>query len=228
MKTLRVPLKGLAPGERLLPEDAARYVLRVHRMSRGQRFVAFDPEARLECEAELLDDRRVRLMAPRTATLVATRSVTVIQCLAKAGKLDRVVREATELGATCIAPAESQRCAAKAHARQQARLERVALEAARQCGRGDVPIIESTQPLSQALRHHAHGTMLLLHPGATKRLSSVEEGPVVVAIGPEGGFNDDEIALATDLGFQSVRLGPFTLRTETACAAVLGALLCRD
>ena len=227
MKRLRVPLVDLAAGERSLPKESARYVLRVHRMRTGDRFVAFDPKTRLECEAELLDGRRVRLMDPRAASLVATRPATVIQCLGKAGKLDRVVRDATELGATCIVPAESDRCAARGHARQQARLERVALEAARQCGRGDVPTIGATRPLSQALRDHAEGTMLILHPNATRRLASVS-GPVVVAIGPEGGFSDDEIELATSLGFHSVSLGPFTLRTETACAAVLGALLCCD
>src|SRR5690606_5177225 len=103
---LRVPLDDLCAGERELPREAAHYVAKVHRLERGDRVVAFDPAARSEAEGEVLAVSgarvTVRLEAPRAATRVAVRSVTVIQSVAKGGKLDDVVRDATELGATRV------------------------------------------------------------------------------------------------------------------------------
>jgi 16S rRNA (uracil1498-N3)-methyltransferase len=66
-----------------------------------------------------------------------------------------------------------------------------------------------------------------LHPGAEERFADALEGceaGVTLAIGPEGGFDDDELELARAAGFRIARLGRFTMRTETVCAAALGAL----
>ena len=223
---LRVPLHGLADGERELDAAAARYVTRVHRLRRGDRFVAFDPEARLEADGEILESGRrvrVRLGLPRAATAVATRKITVLQASVTASKLDQVVRDATELGATEVVVIATER----ATRGRNKRWERIAVEAARQAGRGDAPAISGPVPLSEALARS--GVRLCLHPNAEESFLAALRGarpdaPVSVAIGPEGGFSDDEIALLREAGYRIVRLGRFVMRTETACAAVLGAL----
>jgi 16S rRNA (uracil1498-N3)-methyltransferase len=226
MMMLRVPLHDLVEGERELDAAAARYVTRVHRLRRGDSFVAFDPDKRLEAESEILESGRrvrVRLGPPRASTAVATRKITLLQASVTANKLDQVVRDATELGATEVVVIATDR----ATQRRNKRWERIAVEAARQAGRGDAPAISGPVPLSKALART--GVRLCLHPSAEESFAAALRGvdpdaPVSIAIGPEGGFSDDEIALMREAGYRVVRLGRFVMRTETVCAAVLGAL----
>lgn len=227
---LRVPLPGLVEGERQLDAAAARYVTRVHRLRRGDCFVAFDPEERLEADTEILESGRrvrVRFGPPRASTAVAMRKIAVLQASVTASKLDQVVRDATELGATEVVMIATDRALEKFGQRRTKRWERIAVEAARQAGRGDVPAISGPMPLAEALARS--GVRLCLHPNADESFLAALRGadpdaPVSVAIGPEGGFSDEEIARLREAGYRIVRLGRFVMRTETACAAVLGAL----
>jgi 16S rRNA (uracil1498-N3)-methyltransferase len=148
----------------------------------------------------------------------------------KGTKLDAVVRDATELGVAIVQPVTSARTIVERESAQaHERLVRVAVEAARQCGRADIPRLEPTRPLEEVLAVEHEGLGLMLHPRAERRLVDVvrssEARAFTALIGPEGGFEDAEIELATRRGYASVRLGWTTLRTETAATAVLGALL---
>jgi 16S rRNA (uracil1498-N3)-methyltransferase len=225
--TLRVPIADLGEGERELDADAARYLSRVHRLRPGDRCVGFDPARTCEADLEVLSagrSMRVRIGALRAAELVPVRRVTVIQALAKGTKIDAVVRDATELGATAIVIAQAARSVKQGG--QAERWRRIALDAARQSGRGDVPVIDGPLPLDDALRK-AEGARVILAPGAERSLGSVlgeVAGSLTLAIGPEGGFSDEERAVAASLGYVPAHLGRFILRTETACAAALGAV----
>jgi 16S rRNA (uracil1498-N3)-methyltransferase len=226
--TLRVPVRGLAAGERALDAEAAHYVARVHRLRAGAAFVAFDPAACLEADAEVLalrPDVRVSLGEPRPAARVATRSLTVVQALAKGTKIDAIARDATELGATALVVVAAERSVKRAV--DLARLERVVLEAARQCGRGDVPALSAHDALAAALTGVV-GLGVVLDPGAEESLGAVlaraGDAALALLIGPEGGLSEDELRLARVRGFVPARLGRFVLRTETACAAALGAV----
>jgi 16S rRNA (uracil1498-N3)-methyltransferase len=223
---LRVPLAELAEGERVLPADAARYVMRVHRLRNGEAFVAFDPEARMEADAEILESGRrvrIRLGWPRAATVVAIRSVTILQAAAR--KLDQVVRDATELGATRVVVMKTAR--ASSSGGRASRWRRIAVEAARQAGRGDAPEISGPLPFDDALALATDGSRVCLHPAAEQTLAHALadfDAGVTIAIGPEGGFTEEELEVARAAGFALARLGRFVMRSETACAAALGAL----
>ncbi len=236
MASLRVPLAALVEGEVLLPDDSAHYVRRVHRLGVGDRFEAFDPEARLEADAEIIAVAkrvRVRLSAVRPGRLLSLRSVTLVQSLAKGVKVDSVVRDATELGATRVVIARAERSVKRGG--DARRWQRVAVEAARQCGRGDVPVVEGPRGLAEVLSPALAATELgyCLHPGSDASLGEAlaeglagnPEAAVTLVIGPEGGLSDLELAAAAASGYRQVSLGPFVLRTETACAAALGAVL---
>jgi 16S rRNA (uracil1498-N3)-methyltransferase len=236
---LRVPLAGLAEGRVALPEAAARYVLRVHRLAAGARFVAFDPERSVEADVELVAaDRRGALVSVgpvRPAAVRARRGVTLIQGLGKGDKLDAVVRDATELGATRVVPALAERSVARPAdgAARAERWRRVAIEAARQSGRGDAPAVEAPIELTEAIARfgRAEGAFgVCLDPGGATPLGRVlgelaAAAEAVIVVGPEGGLDDAELTAADAAGLARVSLGPFVLRTETVCAAVLGALL---
>jgi 16S rRNA (uracil1498-N3)-methyltransferase len=159
--------------------------------------------------------------------------VVLIQGIGKGDKLDAIVRDATELGATGIVPAIGERSVARPDAARGARWRRIAVEAARQCGRGDAPAIAMPVSFTDAVR--AAGAVealrLCLDPAAHQSLGSalaaLAAQAVTFAVGPEGGLTAAELAAAEAFGFTRVTLGPLVLRTETVCAAVLGALLAR-
>ena len=238
---LRVPVSELAIGETTLDPEASRYVARVHRARVGDDLLLFDPAKAREAVATVLAiDRagvRCRVGDVRPAALRAQRPVTLVQGIAKGDKLDAIVRDATELGATRVMAAETTRDVVKLGGRAEQRmrrLRRIAAEAARQCGRGDVPEVSGPFPWRTALERAAEppGLSLCLWERATEpigpRLRGLrQDEPLVIAVGAEGGLADDEIAAARAVGYAVVSLGPFVLRTETVAAAVLGAaLLC--
>ncbi|AKT43831.1 RsmE family RNA methyltransferase [Chondromyces crocatus] len=238
---LRVPLTSLAPGLVPLSPEVARYVSRVHRLREGERFLAFDPERALEAEALLVGSGKgpsaARIDVVRAASLVPRRAVTLIQCVGKGDKLDAVIRDATELGATRVVAALSARCVARPQGDRGGRWRRVAVEAARQCGRGDAPRIEGPLPLTEVLEALDGEAAVCLDPRAERSLGTWLGGMlgdaggrrgIALLVGPEGGLSEEEMDACSSAGFVRVRLGRFTLRTETVCAAALGALLALD
>jgi 16S rRNA (uracil1498-N3)-methyltransferase len=152
----------------------------------------------------------------------------------KGDKLDAIVRDATELGATRVVPVLSARTTVRPEGRGKSeRWERIALEAARQCGRGDCVRVEPPTPLVEALAHYiapAPGLSLVLDPSSARAAGELlrelpANAPLTFVVGPEGGLEEEEIGEAEAQGYTPASLGPFVLRTETVCAALLGALL---
>jgi len=233
---IRVAVTSLAEGELCLTEDAARYVARVHRLGVGDLFLAFDPEARTEADVEITDVRRGvrgKVGPVRPATAVATAVTVLLQAIGKGDKPERVIRDATALGASRVIFVESSRSVVRVGDRAEARRHRwhaVAVGAARQSGRGDVPAVEGPMTLEAALATVAPVALkLCLSPSATTRLADsvgrrAPGDAVALLVGPEGGFDDAEVAMASEHGFIPVVLGRFVLRTETAAVAALGAI----
>jgi 16S rRNA (uracil1498-N3)-methyltransferase len=241
--TIRAPIEGLAEGERVLPREASRYLCRVLRLAEGDRFIAFDPSARVEADVTVVvasaDAARVHVDAVRAPAVVAEAELVLVYAFSKGDKVDAVVRDATELGATAIVVAQTERSIAKAKSdaeRASSKLDRwrrIAIEAARQCGRADPPRIEGIVPWSDALeRASACEGRFCLDPRAAAPLGGAldevvapeRRASLAFAIGPEGGLTSDEIEIAIGKGWLPASLGPFVLRTETVAAAVLGAL----
>lgn len=163
----------------------------------------------------------------------------LVQGYPKGDKLADVVRDATELGATLIVPAICARSVARPDdARSEKKLERlsaVAAEAARQCGRTRAPELVPALAWAEAIAFARaslgdEGAAFTLferatEPLGTRLVEAVARGAgVAFAVGPEGGLEEGEVALAASLGFAPCGLGSTILRTETVAAAVLGAL----
>lgn len=220
-----------------LADEEHRYLVRVLRLEVGDVVTLFDGKA---AEA----DARISRIGPRAVELrVETRrevgapdrpALTLIQSLTKGEKLDFVIQKGTELGVTRIMPVTSSRSIPQLEAIRAigriARWQKIAREAARQCGRSDVPAIEAVVPLATALHSISKDALrLILWEGAKENglgplLPTTRPPEVVVAIGPEGGFSPTEVELARAAGFIPAGLGPRVLRTETAALATLSAL----
>lgn len=238
--TLRAPVDALGEGERDLEPATSRYLVRVHRSRVGDRFVAFDVAAGLEADAEVVhaDPRRarVRIGPLRSAAATAPLPVTLLWALGKADKPEAVIRAATSLGVVRIVLVTTERTIVRPSERSDARRERwqsVARDAARQSGRGDLPDLVGPLPLDDALAIDAATPGVVLDPSAESTLAQVLSARAPremlrVLIGPEGGLGPGELARARGAGLLPARFGRLVLRTETAVAAVLGALLARS
>lgn len=237
MSRLRVPVEQLAAGTVQLDQGAAHYVARVHRLARGDRFVAFDPVARREALAEVLSVRRGAVMCRidelAEASLVASRPLWLLVGVCKADRLEWALREASALGVTDIVPLLVARSVAGSRSFAASRAERwrrICVEGSRQCGRGDVAVLHEAKTLQEAIDLlPAGGHRVCLWEHASRPLREVLSGyqhpqPIVVAIGPEGGFEQAEAKQLEDFEFAITSLGPYVLRVETAVVAALGAI----
>jgi 16S rRNA (uracil1498-N3)-methyltransferase len=235
-KPLRVSFDPLHSGVFPLPGPVARYVTRVHRLGLGDRLFLFDPSTGLEADAELVEGPPpsvwCRIETPRPSGYRPL-PVVLIQGLGKADKPDEVIRAATALGVATIALVQAERSVPRvAPERAAARLDRwrrIAVEAARQSGRGDIPTLTGPARLSEALAAVTSPFRLSLIAGGEplfRRLGAWggSDG-VALLVGPEGGFDAAELLHAERAGFLPASLGSTTLRTELAGVAALGALV---
>ncbi len=134
-----------------------------------------------------------------------------------------LVEKLTELGVTAYVPLRTQRSVVHPGDARRDRLERYVIEASKQCGRNVLMEVRPTESWEEyAARANLPATRVVAHPGAADAALAPPGGDVAVAVGPEGGFTDDEVGWARAHGWTAVGLGPRVLRVETA-AVVMAA-----
>jgi 16S rRNA (uracil1498-N3)-methyltransferase len=223
----------LRPGLRLeLPAAAGVHLAKVLRVRSGDELVVFAGDGN-EYPASVESVRGTRVAVAvgeaRAVDRESPLAVTLVQCIARADRMDVIVQKATELGVACIVPVQSRRGVVRLESAQAqskaAHWRAIAVSACEQCGRNRLPVVEAPRRLIDYLGAlSAGGTRLLLEPGAEGRHAAPIDGAVTIAIGPEGGLDDEEIEAFRLAGFEAIRLGPRVLRTETAAIAALAWL----
>ena len=145
----------------------------------------------------------------------------------KGDKTELVVQKATELGVSRIGVFSSRYCSAYMNDNKLERLNRVAREAAKQCLRASVPRVEYFETLEEALRAGAECvTRLFACEFISETEKAIDTGATVCAVvGSEGGFAEEEYALAQRLGYCGVSLGKRILRAETAAIALVSVIM---
>lgn len=231
-------------------DEASHYIARVHRQGVGDTVLLFDPANGTEALAEIVavEGKRVRCRVSevQAGTRRGVLGLHLVQGLGKGDKPEQVVRDGVVLGAQSIRFVVCERSVAQSTDRDAAKLERlmrIATEAARQCGRSNLPTIElgvgfeealarGDTPVSgrQSVDDSGGESTLVLHPGdslplvevvvdrALVRKPSVE---LAVWVGPEGGFTDHELAQLAARGATLASLGDLVLRTELAAIVAL-------
>lgn len=225
--------------------DEAHHAVRVSRLRVGERILLGNGAGIIgQGEVTAAEKQRfaVRLSEVREHPVPSPRLV-LAQALAKGDRDERAVEQATEFGVDAIVPWAASRSVSRwADAEKQDRgrgkWQRIAREAAKQSLRARVPEVEAPTTLQGLLaRCAAPGTAVVaLHPAGSEPLSawaraaaaSASTGSglheIVVVIGPEGGFSDDELAAARAGGAEVLVLGETVLRTSSAGPAGLGVL----
>jgi 16S rRNA (uracil1498-N3)-methyltransferase len=228
-----------------LDADTSHHALRVLRLELGDAIELFNGDG-LRYPAQLLDtDARaasVRVGTPGAAHTESPLTLCLAQALPSGDKMDWVVEKAIELGVHAIQPLLSTRSLLKLDASRSAKRlahwRRIAIAACMQSGRDRVPEITAPIDLNRWLlerREHAKQSCstapagLLLSPRGTVTLNDLAAPPTAawILVGPEAGLSEPEESLAIECGWQSLRLGPRILRTETAGLATLAALQAR-
>ena len=224
--------------------DDAKHISRSLRMAVGDNVTVCDMQSvEYECSlVEFLPDRvEAEIISSRACDTEPPYSVTLYQALPKGDKLDTVIQKAVECGVYEIVPFVSERCIAKESSREENKLsrrQRIALEAAKQCGRGIIPCVKPTASFSEMLKSAAEADIAIMcYEGdgtvsfkealsnAKRAVADLKNPSVSVVIGSEGGFSLDEVEQARAAGLIPVGLGKRILRTETAPSVALSCLI---
>jgi 16S rRNA (uracil1498-N3)-methyltransferase len=210
----------LQPGETLTVTDGA-----------GRRY-------RTEIDEITTRHLTARILETTTAPPKTSPSIVLAQALLKGEKMDWIIQKATELGVDRIAPVVTTHGVVKPRAErldhQRARWQRIALEAAQQSERWSVPTIDEPATLSQFMTGYAAPvvTLFLAERSSGASLTEIAAGlgaeqTVVIVVGPEGGWGKEELRLAHARGCQTVTMGNYILRAETAALAAISVLQAR-
>lgn len=236
MRRLIVPPNLLTQNDSTLTGNLHHHLIHVLRLREGEQILLLDGQGN-QCLARLAAIQEKQTVLERgpivnTPPLPAPK-LTLLYGLSRRERTEFVWQKATELGVDFILPVLAARSVSRpsAHEAKQKRWEEIIRQAARQSGRAHLPqllpLVDfataiSTQP-SEALKFIAcpDGESLAGPP------MSGESSPpahIIIAVGPEGGFTSEEIALAQKNNFSLLGLGPLILRTETAALVVLAVL----
>ncbi|GAC1397381.1 MAG: 16S rRNA (uracil(1498)-N(3))-methyltransferase [Vulcanimicrobiaceae bacterium] len=219
-----------------LPGDDARKLLLVLRAQTGDPVELIDSGGRVFASRLVVDGTFATLTLERelAAPEKPHLEITLAQGIPKGAKMDFVVEKATELGVARIVPFWSSRVVGDGdRAGKVERWRRLAKSAAQQCGRRDVPDVATPVDFATLVRSFATVELALVpwELAAAAPLRDTlpaalgDAKRVLVAIGPEGGFSEDEASQARVAGARLISLGRRILRTETAGLVACTALL---
>ncbi|OGL09091.1 MAG: hypothetical protein A3F92_01665 [Candidatus Rokubacteria bacterium RIFCSPLOWO2_12_FULL_71_22] len=248
MRRFTIAPERIAGGRVTFDRDESRHLARVLRLGPGDTVVATDGAGgaftvRVETVGEIATGT---VIGAATSPAESPCRITLAQSVPKGDKMEQIVRAATELGVASVAPLIAERTVVRlepARWRERARRwQRIAREAAKQCGRAVVPVVEAPRPLVDFLGMDAPAELrVCLWEGAARTdggdgrttlaanlPSALPAGArAIVLVGPEGGLSRAEVEVARARGFVVLGVGPRILRTETAGPAIIAILQAR-
>lgn len=213
----------------LLNENASHYLSKVLRMQEGRELIVFNGQGG-EYSAQIKEIGKKQIAIQISQFSEGNRQSPLELHLAigisRGERMDWVLQKATELGVTQIIPLITERTEVKIKGEKQDKKmqhwQQIIISACEQCQRNLLPILQEPQAIDNWLKTVSTDYRFVLHHRNDQSLSeSSAPKSVTLLIGPEGGLSEEEIILAENEKFQSLRLGPRVLRTETAPVAAI-------
>jgi len=212
-----------------LNADKSHYLTSVLRCKRGDRISVVDGKGKA-CEAEIVEISKkhvfINILSETALDTESALNLILCQGIPKGEKMDMVVQKATELGVKEIIPLITERCVVK-ETRKVKRWQKIAEEAAEQCGRTIIPTVH--EPVEFGLLFTVHcsqqmngfifweeGGLSLKDAISKLAIHPFTDSPIHLFVGPEGGFTAEEVKLSEEHGLIRTTLGKRTLRAETA------------
>lgn len=221
--------EGIAGQSLRLTGAEARHLGQVLRARPGRRVVLFDGRGGEWLAEVLAVDRagvELAVLSHEADDRMPARRLTLAVALPKGDRQRLLVEKCVELGVAALVPLATERGVAEATPSALDRLRRYGIEACKQCGRNRLLDIGPALDMPTLLRESAVGLRALAHPGGESLAALSQHAErTTVAIGPEGGFSDEEVAQARRAGWRIVGLGPRILRVETAAAMTASLVL---
>ncbi len=207
----------------------AHHIRNVNRLDVGDTVTLFDGSGK-EFEANIVFAEKKRLNLEIVQSQEISREIdgelTIAVALPKGDRQKVLVEKMVELGVTTLVPIHCERSVVQLKEKSIDRLNRWVVEAAKQCGRNLLMKIDAGLKFEDLLKDDGHSDdRFIAHPyeesvsGAQAVTQCESTSHVIVAIGPEGGFSDAEVAAASEAGWKKLKMGRSVLRVETAAAA---------
>jgi 16S rRNA (uracil1498-N3)-methyltransferase len=215
-----------------LSADEARHFSQVLRLDSGDEIAVFDGAGReFLARVEEVDRNgaTVRLLEPIEPAAEPAVRMTLAQAYLKGEKMDDVVRDATMMGVTVIAPLVTEHTVR--HPRTHDRWKKIAVSSAKQCGRAVVPPVGAATTFAEWLPADTSAMRLMLvepsasiegHPLST--LAGDRPESATLLVGPEGGWSSGEIEAAVRAGYLPITIGHRTLRADAVPIVAIGLL----
>ncbi len=221
----------------ILNEEQSRHIAKSLRMRKGDMLTVCDGAGTdYGC---IIDEITKDFVALSVCYKQASNSepsikVSLFQGVPKGDKMEDIIQKCVELGIYEITPVLTKRSISRPDEKQaqkkQARYQKIALEAAQQSGRGIVPKINKMQGFKQAVQSCGADVKILFYEGGGKSIKSIvnenkKASSFAIFIGPEGGFEKEEVDEILNSGGINATLGARILRTQTAPVAALAAIM---
>lgn len=241
MSTFFVDPRAVTPPTIRMTGDLLRHLRDSLRLHPGDFLILNDGcGSRYRVEVTQITSQAIdsRIIDRQTEPSQRTPPIVLGQALIKGDKMDWVIQKATELGVATIVPLHSAHGVIKPNPErlehQRSRWERIARDAAQQSERWTLPTIADPVDLAEICRQYASAPLkgILTERSSGPSLAAIQlpanpEQPIVLLVGPEGGWAPEEHRLAQEQGFIPLTLGPRILRAETATIAALSILQSR-
>lgn len=236
-----VPLELGVAKEVVIPKQGSQHLREVLRLKKGARITLFNGNG-AEYTAEIRDLNRSKVVATTLSKEVreteSPLKITLAQVVSKPSDFEYCLQKGTELGVSAFIPLHSKRSVTRDLQALKAKHDRwnsIIYGACEQCGRNSIPTLATATEITGWLQGIAQSSSsssssqgevrtlnLMLDPRGSKGIHDLanNSGPRVQSVnlitGPEGGFDEAEVAFARASGFQTLKLGPRVLRATTA------------
>lgn len=225
-----------------LQEDELHHLKNIYRKKAGDTFSAVDGMGCVyECQIEQLHRAELKARITRRDKLLGEPRFQLTTALAipKKGRFEWLIEKGTEIGISEFIPVLTERTVAKDKSVDLNRCKRIALAAMKQCRRSRLPRIAEPKNFVEVCKNSdGYAFKLLAHERSVEQsledvlpnsknqrhLKSAKSG--ILCVGPEGGFTEQEVNLASEWGFSVIGLGIRRLRSETA--SLIGSALILD
>ena len=204
------------------------HLARVLRVRPGEHGIAVYAGREYEVEVAAVDGARIdaRVLADRPARGEPTTTIRLLQAVLPNPDFDAVLEGGTAVGIRQFVAVQAARSIGRPPAGRLSRWEAIVESAAEQSHRGVIPTVTGPVTLSSALADASESRLLALDPSASLPLAEAIDGSAAytIAVGPEGGWTEEELASLQDGGALAVNLGPRVLRARLApivAAAIL-------
>ncbi|MBQ9737040.1 MAG: 16S rRNA (uracil(1498)-N(3))-methyltransferase [Clostridia bacterium] len=223
--------------------EDSRHIQKVLRMSTGDEILIFDGTG-FEYKAKLIEIEKNFCRAEITEKNISPAEpiveIVLFQALPKSGKMELIIQKAVELGVAKVVPVVTERCVVKISDKKSAeekvsRWNKISVEAAKQCGRGKIPIVEFPITFNDAIEKLSKTDLSIMpyeelgHNGKKGLKNLLQENKdaclIGILVGPEGGFSSKEAEFAVSKGINTIGLGKRILRTETVASAVIPVIM---